>query len=124
MTDSTVYLRRAEAEQLRVRIVPIGYSMNGCLYSEYYSDDDTFEEYLALGGRITTSQPTPAAFLSVFREELAGNEVLCITLFKVERIYNSGGTGWGAAATARVLDSRPYRRADSGAPGEELLTRA
>ena len=104
ITDSTVYLRRDEAGQLGIRIVPIGYSMGGCLYSEYYSDDDAFEEYLASGGSITTSQPSPAVFSGIFREELLrGGEVLCITLSsRLSGIYNS------AALAAKQVGDRVH----------------
>ena len=62
-----------------------------------------------MGGRITTSQPTPAAFLSVFREELArGNEVLCITLSsRLSGIYNSAALAAKQAGDrVHVFDSR------------------
>lgn len=108
VTDSTVYLRRDEAGELGVRIVPIGYSMGGCLYSEYYSDDDNFEEHLASGGRISTSQPALGVFLDVFREEMMrGDEVLCITLSsRLSGIYNSAVKAAGQLSGVQVFDSR------------------
>jgi DegV family protein with EDD domain len=111
MTDSTVYLRRAEAEEMNIKIIPIIYTLKGVRSYEYYSDTtDGFEKYLASGEKITTSQPGPAVFADAFREELRmGNEILCITLSsRLSGIYNSALT---AAREVRspniyVFDSR------------------
>ncbi len=110
ITDSTVYLRRAEAEEMNVRIVPIGYSLMGVRHSEFYSDvNNGFEKYLEYGERITTSQPSPAAFAAAFREETAaGNEVLCITLSsRLSGIYSA------AVSAAKELGSTKIHVFDS-----------
>lgn len=111
ITDSTVYIRRAEADELNVRIVPINYTIGGVRHSEFFSDTNNgFEKYIEYGGRITTAQPGPAVFTEVFREELMKcNEVLCITLSsRLSGIYTSAVTAAEETDIDRihVFDSR------------------
>lgn len=82
VTDSSVYMKKEEAEQLNVKIVPLNYTVNGKLYYESYSDHNgEFEEQLREGAALSTSQPNVSAFLNRFEKELSkGNEILCITL--------------------------------------------
>ncbi len=111
VTDSTVYLRRAEADELNVRIVPIDYIIGGVQRSEFFSDTDNgFEKYIEYGGRITTAQPGPAVFAAVFGKELMKyHEILCITLSsRLSGIYTSAVTAAKGIDTDRihVFDSR------------------
>lgn len=103
ITDSTVYIRHAEAAELCIRVIPIAYTIKGVRYSEYYSDTDSeFIKYIEHGGKITTIQPDSKAFSEAFREELnAGNEVLCITLSsRLSGIFSS------AVTAAEKVDSK------------------
>ncbi len=110
ITDSTVYMRRAEAEEMGIRIVPISYTLKGIRHTDFYSDAiNEFDKNLENGERIITSQPDSAVFTAAFREELeAGKEVLCITLSsRLSGIYSA------AVSAAEVLGSTKIRVFDS-----------
>jgi len=92
ITDSTIYIKKNDADELKVKIVPINYVVNEKLFYESFSDDnENFEELINSNNRISTSQPNPAAFVNMFEEELAlGNEILCITISsRLSGTYNS-----------------------------------
>lgn len=84
VVDSSVYLSRAEAEALGVRIVPMTYSVEGGgLYAEDFVDANGEYEVLVAQNidRMHTSQATMSAFMSVFDDLLAeGKDVLCLTI--------------------------------------------
>ena len=84
VADSSVYLTRAEAEKLGVRIVPMTYSVEGGgLYAEDFVDANGEYEALVAQNidRMHTSQATMSAFMSVFDDLLAENmDVLCLTI--------------------------------------------
>lgn len=84
VVDSSVYLTRAEADKLGVRIVPMTYSVEGGgLYAEDFVDaNGEYEALIAQNiGRMHTSQATMSAFMSVFDDLLAeGMDVLCLTI--------------------------------------------
>ena len=84
VVDSSVYLTRAEAEKLGVRIVPMTYSVEGGgLYAEDFADaNGEYEALVAQNiSRMHTSQATMSAFMSVFDDLLAeGGDVLCLTI--------------------------------------------
>ena len=66
VADSSVYLTRAEAEKLGVRIVPMTYSVEGGgLYAEDFVDaNGQYEALVAQNiGRMHTSQATMSAFM-------------------------------------------------------------
>ncbi|MCL2807828.1 MAG: DegV family protein [Coriobacteriia bacterium] len=101
VTDSSVCLKKAEAEALSVRLVPLNYTVDGQSYSESYSDHNgDFETLLrgsgAYSGAYTTSHPNLAAYLSCFEEELQkNNEVLCITISS--RLSGAYSTAYASA---------------------------
>lgn len=84
VVDSSVYLSRAEAEALGVRIVPMTYSVEGGgLYAEDFVDANGEYEALVAQNidRMHTSQATMSAFMSIFDDLLAeGKDVLCLTI--------------------------------------------
>jgi len=82
ITDSSVYLKKQEADALSVQVIPIPYYVGDVNYLETYSDQNgNFEELLRANAKFTTSQPNVEAFLSAFEEELSrGNEILCIMI--------------------------------------------
>lgn len=82
VTDSSAYMKKSEARELGVRLVPIGYVVSGRSFFESYSDHNgDYENLVKSNSDFSTSQPNLAAFLSCFEEELAkGNEVLCVTI--------------------------------------------
>ena len=82
VTDSSSYLKKSEAQELGIKVVPINYIVDGQSYSESYGDENgEFENLLKGNGNYSTSHPNISAFLSTFEEELhSGNEVLCIPI--------------------------------------------
>ena len=84
VADSSVYLTKAEAEKLGVRVVPMTYSVEGGgLYAEDFVDANGEYEALVAQNidRMHTSQATMSAFMSVFDDLLAeGQDVLCLTI--------------------------------------------
>jgi len=123
IADSSVSLKKSEADLLGVRLIPMHYSVSGKSYLESYSDKNGgFEQLLASGSSIYTSQPKTAAFLACFSEELAlGNEVLCITISsRLSGAYSS------AHAAASQLSSDKITVFDSltTAGGLYLLVKA
>jgi DegV family protein with EDD domain len=76
VTDSTAYLGTLAAE-LSVTVVPLHVSLGEWTFAEPTVEPARFYERLSEGGRPTTSQPSPGAFLEVF--ETADEPVLCLT---------------------------------------------
>jgi len=111
VTDSSSYIKKKEAQELGIKIVPINYIVDGQSFSESYGDENgDFENLLKGLGRYSTAHPNISVFLSAFEEELhAGNEVLCIPMSS--RLSGAYGTAHMAAKQAEsekiaVFDSR------------------
>lgn len=122
VTDSSAYLKECEAAELGVRLVPLVYTVDGQPCYESYSDrNGDFESLIGGRAKVTTSQPSAAAFLSCFEEELKkGNEVLCVTLSS-----RLSGTYRTAYMAARHLQDRRVAVFDSlfTGGGQHLLIR-
>ena len=110
ITDSSICCKKADADALGLKIVPICYTINGQVYFETYSDHNgEFEDILKRNFKFSTSQPSVSAFLSVFEEELLeGNEVLCVTISS-----RLSGTYSGAHAAAKQTQSKQIAIFDS-----------
>jgi len=140
VADSSSYIKKNEAQELGIKIVPINYIVDGQSYSESYGDENgDFENLLKGNGKYSTSHPNISAFLSTFEEELhAGNEVLCIPMSS--RLSGAYGTAHMAAKQAEsekiaVFDSRltagglyllikeAKKLIDSGARLDEILSK-
>ncbi len=82
VTDSTVCIKRAEAQTQGLTVIGVGYGSPHRTFQESYSDTNgDFESLLKQNKELTTSQPHPAAFLSCFNDLTgAGHQVLCLTL--------------------------------------------
>jgi len=82
VTDSSSYLKKSEAAELGIKVVPLKYSVGSQEYLESFGDQNGDFVYVLKGNsNFHTSQPNMAAFLSCFEEELSqGNEILCITI--------------------------------------------
>jgi len=138
VTDSSSYMRKSEARELGIKIVPINYIVGGQSYSESFGDENgDFVSLLKVNSKCSTSHPNISAFLSAFEEELhAGNEVLCIPLSS--RLSGAYGTAHTAMKQTEsediaVFDSRmtagglyllikeAKKLIDSGASLKEIL---
>ena len=83
VTDSTICIPKGEADALGIRIVSNGYSVNGHIYAESFSDrNGDFEKRIFASQAVSkTSQARVAAFGQAFRELIRGGcDVLCIVL--------------------------------------------
>jgi len=82
VTDSSSYIKKSEAQELGIKVIPINYIVDGQSFSESYGDENgEFENLLSGNGKHSTSHPNISAFLSTFEEELrSGNEVLCMPM--------------------------------------------
>ncbi len=111
IADSSIYIKKKDADALKIRIVPMNYYFNDKSYLESFSDDnDGFEELFNSNEKLTTSHPNPTAFQAAFEEELSmGNTVICLTISsRLSGTYNSAVIA--AKQTGRddvfVVDSR------------------
>lgn len=123
VTDSTAYLTKAEAEKLKIRLVPMHYILAGKSYAESYADENgDFVPQIAAHQEIcATAQASVADFVGIFQAIVhQGGEVLCLVISsrlsgayssaciaakavdaeKVRVVPDNGG-GLGAAAQAR-----------------------
>ncbi len=82
MTDSTACLKESEAADMGVRVIPIGYSVDGKEYLESFCDKNgNFETTLKEGTQIATLQPGMETCVKYFNDAvLEGGKVLCITI--------------------------------------------
>ncbi len=83
VTDSSVYLPRKKAEALHLRVVPMGYTVNGRVCSEGYPEhlEPFFREYGADEAACSTFQTPPHVWRGVFFELLAGgHRIVCVTM--------------------------------------------
>lgn len=123
VTDSTIYIPKAEAQALGLHIVPISYSIRGTTYCESYNDQNGDFENLIFqnADHCTTSQASISEFKSVFEKLLSQNyEVLCIVMSS-----RLSGTHSSASIAARELNSHKIVVVDSltTAGGLYLLTK-
>ncbi len=83
VTDSTAYLTKKEAEELNVKIAPVGYYISGTSFGESYADcNGDFKKDIQQGGDSNkTFHTNNSVFAGIFSELItSGNEVLCFTL--------------------------------------------
>lgn len=112
VTDSSVYLSKSKAEALALRVVPMGYTINGRNFLESYPEQmgAFFQEYGADSADCATSQTPPHVWKSVFSELLAGgHKVVCITMSS--RLSGNYSSAQSAAkelgsGDVTVIDSR------------------
>ncbi len=105
VTDSSAYLKKKEAIELGVVVVPLRYRVNEQqFYQESYSDQNgDFEALLKGNAKVSTSQPSVGVFLSCFQEELTkGNQVLCITMSS--RLSSTFGVAYAATRQMETND--------------------
>ena len=136
IVDSTVDLTPEVRAQ--VKVVPLSVRFGEAEYQDGVTiTPQKFYEMLVASQELpTTSQPTPAAFEDVFREEVeAGNEVVCITIAsKLSGTYQSATIAAGefpgkvfvvdsrtAAIGSGILAQYALQLVQQGMGGEEIL---
>ncbi|MGI8667181.1 MAG: DegV family protein [Jatrophihabitans sp.] len=112
VTDSTSYLPAGLAEQLDVQVVALQVQLGGRTGSEGI-DVSPADVTAALRGRVavTTSRPTPAEFVEVYRDALADGASSVVSLHLSAELSGTCDSARLAAAefdegVVRVIDSR------------------
>ncbi|HHY81941.1 MAG TPA: DegV family protein [Clostridiales bacterium] len=111
VTDSTAYITKEYAQQHQIRVVPLSVTFSGVTKEEGFPGEfeDFYHQLQTSKDFPTTSQPSIAAFASVYEEILAeGCEIVTIVISeKLSGTYNSASAA--AAMTApdkiSVVDS-------------------
>jgi fatty acid-binding protein DegV len=101
-TDSSALFPDGVAERLGVTLVPIAITLDGEPFEERDSGIDAFYALLNEGARVTTSQPSPGAFLEAYARASAegAGEVLSIHLDA--RVSGTTGSAELAAREAPI----------------------
>lgn len=111
VTDSTAYLTKAEAEKLKIRLVPMHYILAGKSYAESYADENgDFVPQIAAHQEIcATAQASVADFVGIFQAIVhQGGEVLCLVISsRLSGAYSS------ACIAAKAVDAEKVRVVDS-----------
>jgi DegV family protein with EDD domain len=138
MTDSTAYLKEADAVRMGVTVVPVGYYIDGNEYLETYSDKNkNYEAMFNDGADTGTIQPDTGDFLRRFNEADARDGVLCITISsRLSGIYSAAcAAAKQAQGNVAVFDSRlvagglyilvkkAYQMASENLPLHEIVKR-
>jgi DegV family protein with EDD domain len=111
VTDSTAYLTKSEAEELYVKVAPVGYYVNGNTYSETYSDcNGDFNKIIEQGGENNkTFHTNNSVFADIFSKLIkSGHQVLCFTLSS-----RLSGTYSSACIAAKEVEQDKIRVIDS-----------
>jgi DegV family protein with EDD domain len=109
MTDSTAYLKEADALRYGVKVIPVGYTVDGREYYETYSDKNgDFEALFNDGADIATIQPDTAGFLRRFNDAGTADGILCVTISsRLSGIYSAAcAAARQANVSVTVFDSR------------------
>ncbi|MGI6664213.1 MAG: DegV family protein [Christensenellaceae bacterium] len=92
-TDSSAYLTRQEAKELKVVHIPMTYTIEEASFAEtFILENESFQRAIEIGaGNVITSQPTMDAFERRFKRLVdAGCEVLCLTISsRLSGTYNN-----------------------------------
>lgn len=111
VTDSTAYLTKAEAEKLKIRLVPMHYILAGKSYAESYADEngDFVPQIAAHQETCVTAQASVADFVGIFQAIVhQGGEVLCLVISsRLSGAYSS------ACIAAKAVDAEKVRVVDS-----------
>ncbi len=109
VTDSTAYLSRQEARDLKAVVVPMRFDRGGKdSYQEGYAEDWQPEPEQDLHGYSTAQAPT-AAFIDVFQKLLGqGHQVLCLTISSrlSGTYFNAMQAAQETGGQVMVIDSR------------------
>lgn len=112
VTDSTAYFTREEAQQLKITVAPMTYTVDGRLYHEtYWGQNGDFEPLLRSNmTELRTSQTSVSTFMSIFSElfQQGCSEILCITLSS-----RLSGTYSSAVVAAREINAARITVMDS-----------
>ncbi len=119
ISDSTSYLKKEEAQEMDVKILPVIYKSGNYIYLENFSgQEENLDDLIRNADRYITSHPDEDSFIRSFQEEIdKGNKVLCITLSsRLSRAY------YAAKKAASFFDKKDVAVFDSlGTAGKNYL---
>ena len=111
VTDSTAYLTKEEADRLKLRVVPMHYTIAGNSYTEGFADENqNFVDKIAANPDLcATAQASVADFVGMFQAIVhQGGEVLCVVISsRLSGAYSS------ACIAAKAVDAEKVRVVDS-----------
>ena len=109
-TDSSALFPDGVAERLRVTVIPIAITLDGRSFEERADTIDDFYAQLVEGAQVTTSQPSPAAFLEAYADGAAGGASEVLSIHLDARVSGTLGSAELAAREApipvTVVDTR------------------
>jgi DegV family protein with EDD domain len=101
-TDSSALFPDGVAEQLGVTVVPIAITLDGAPYEEQPAGVDDFYARLSSGAQVTTSQPSPGAFLEAYTRAAASGVSEVLSIHLDARVSGTAGSAELAAREAPV----------------------
>jgi len=109
-TDSSALFPSGVAEKLGVAIVPIAITLNGSSFEEKEHAIDDFYARLTAGAHVTTSQPSPGAFLAAYTDAAARGALEVLSIHLDGRLSGTLGSAELASREApipvTVLDTK------------------
>jgi len=85
-TDSSALFPDGVADCLGVTVVPIAITLDGRPFEERADTVDDFYARLRAGARVTTSQPSPGAFLAAYADAAAGGAAQALSIHLDARV--------------------------------------
>jgi fatty acid kinase fatty acid binding subunit len=101
-TDSSALFPAGVAERLGVIVVPIAITLDDAPFEE---QDETVDEFYALmseGAQVTTSLPSPGAFLETYARAAADGATECLSIHLDARVSGTVGSAELAAREAQI----------------------
>ena len=109
-TDSSALFPAGLAERLGVTVVPITITLDGVPFEERDDAIDDFYTRLSAGAEVTTSQPSPGAFLTAYTDAAASGASEVLSIHLDARVSGTCGSAELAAREApipvTVVDTR------------------
>ena len=101
-TDSSALFPHGVVARLGVTVVPIAITLDGAPFEERDDTLDDFYARLRAGAKVTTSQPSPWAFLAAYRHAAAGGASEVLSIHLDARVSGTLGSAELAARDAPI----------------------
>ena len=101
-TDSSTLFPDGVAERLGVTVVPIAITLDDAPFEEQVATVDEFYARLSEGAKVTTSQPSPGAFLEAYARAAAGGASEVLSIHLDSRVSGTVGSAELAAGQAPI----------------------
>ncbi len=101
-TDSSALFPTGVAERLGIIVVPIAIALDGDAFDEQGKTLDDFYARLSDGAQVTTSQPSPGAFLDAYAGAAAGGAREVVSIHLDARVSGTASSAELAAREATI----------------------